>query len=118
MRPAAAIRATSMSPKVAGVTGCRAVLQSPAQPVTPRRLVFPSPWRAGRFLPVLPYLLLLLGAYSVFCVTTDDPFITYRYAANLLAGHGPVFNIGERVEGFSSPLHLLLMACCSRSPRP
>lgn len=57
-----------------------------------------------------PYLLLLLGAYSVFCVTTDDPFITYRYAANLLAGHGPVFNIGERVEGFSSPLHLLLMA--------
>ena len=58
----------------------------------------------------LPYILLLAGAYSIFCVTTDDPFITYRYAANLLAGHGPVFNIGERVEGFTSPLHLLLMA--------
>jgi arabinofuranosyltransferase len=58
----------------------------------------------------VPYLVLLVGAYSVFCVTTDDPFITYRYAANLLAGHGPVFNIGERVEGFSSPLHLLLVA--------
>ncbi len=56
----------------------------------------------------VPYLLLLVGAYSVFCVTTDDPFITYRYAANLLAGHGLVFNVGERVEGFSSPLHLLL----------
>lgn len=58
----------------------------------------------------VPYLVLLAGAYSVFCVTTDDPFITYRYAANLLAGHGLVFNVGERVEGFSSPLHLLLMA--------
>ncbi|MBV9850640.1 MAG: hypothetical protein JO250_13285 [Armatimonadetes bacterium] len=56
----------------------------------------------------LPYLLLLAAAYSVFCVTTDDPFITYRYAVNILAGHGPVFNVGERVEGFSSPLHLLL----------
>ncbi len=65
---------------------------------------------AVRLALALPYLLLLVGAYSVFCVTTDDPFITYRYAANLLAGHGPVFNIGERVEGFSSPLHLLLMA--------
>ena len=64
----------------------------------------------GGLLYILPYLLLLLSAYSVFCVTTDDPFITYRYAANLLAGHGPVFNIGERVEGFTSPLHLLLMA--------
>ena len=58
----------------------------------------------------LPYLILLVGVYSIFCVTTDDPFITYRYAANLLAGHGPVFNVGERVEGYSSPLHLLLMA--------
>ena len=57
----------------------------------------------------VPYLVLLAGVYSVFCVTTDDPFITYRYASNLLAGHGPVFNIGERVEGFSSPLHLLLV---------
>ena len=63
----------------------------------------------------VPYLVLLAGAYSVFCVTTDDPFITYRYAANLLAGHGPVFNIGDRVEGFSSPLHLLLMALLLKS---
>lgn len=65
---------------------------------------------SARFLaPAIPYLLLLAGAYSVFCVTTDDPFITYRYAANVLAGHGPVFNVGEWVEGYSSPLHLLLI---------
>lgn len=63
----------------------------------------------------LPYALLLVIAYSVFCVTPDDPYITYRYAANLLAGHGPVFNIGEWVEGFSSPLHLLLSAALLRT---
>lgn len=67
----------------------------------------PPRWRRGT--ACLPYLALLAAAYSVFCVTTDDPFITYRYAANIWAGHGPVFNVGERVEGFSSPLHLLLM---------
>lgn len=59
---------------------------------------------------LLPYLLLLGTAYSVFAETVDDPYITFRYAANLLAGLGPVFNPGERVEGFTSPLHLLLSA--------
>lgn len=59
---------------------------------------------------LLPYLFLLGAAYSVFAETVDDPYITFRYAANLLAGLGPVFNPGERVEGFTSPLHLLLSA--------
>ena len=36
----------------------------------------------------------------------DDAFITFRYANNLAAGWGPVWNRGERVEGFSSPLWL------------
>ena len=76
--------------------------------VVPARLTPKAALRGAAF--AVPYLALFVGAYSVFCVTTDDPFITYRYAANLLAGHGPVFNVGERVEGFSSPLHLLLMA--------
>lgn len=39
----------------------------------------------------------------------DDAFITLRYAANWLAGHGPVWNPGERVEGFTHPLWLLLV---------
>ena len=58
----------------------------------------------------LPYLFLLWAAYSVFAETVDDPYITFRYAAHLLSGHGPVFNLGERVEGYTSPLHLLLSA--------
>ena len=51
----------------------------------------------------LPYFILLATAYMMFAITVDDPFITFRYAANLLAGHGPVFNVGERVEADSSP---------------
>lgn len=40
----------------------------------------------------------------------DDSFIFFRYVDNLLAGHGPVWNVGERVEGFSSPLWLLILS--------
>ena len=39
----------------------------------------------------------------------DDAFIVFRYADNVAAGVGPVWNRGERVEGFSSPLWLGLM---------
>ncbi len=72
-----------------------------------RRTASVWPLRLAR---LLPYLFLLAAAYSVFAETVDDPYITFRYAANLLAGQGPVFNPGERVEGFTSPLHLLLSA--------
>lgn len=40
----------------------------------------------------------------------DDAFITFRYSKFLLLGRGPYFNIGQHVEGYSSPLMMLLMA--------
>ncbi|MCC7013160.1 MAG: hypothetical protein IT454_11405 [Planctomycetes bacterium] len=40
----------------------------------------------------------------------DDDYITYRYARNLVEGHGLVFNPGERVEGFSAPGWMLAVA--------
>ncbi len=40
----------------------------------------------------------------------DDSYIFLRYARNIAEGHGAVFNVGERVEGFSSPLWTLLLA--------
>jgi hypothetical protein len=46
-------------------------------------------------------------AYNFVC---DDTFITLRYARNLADGHGLVFNLTERVEGFSSPLWTILLA--------
>jgi hypothetical protein len=40
----------------------------------------------------------------------DDPFITYRYAENLLHGLGFVYNAGERVLSTTTPLFTLLLA--------
>ena len=40
----------------------------------------------------------------------DDCFISFRYAENLVKGHGLVFNPGERVEGYTNFLWVLLMA--------
>jgi len=41
---------------------------------------------------------------------TDDAFITYRYARNLIEGKGLVYNPGERVLGTTTPLYTFLMA--------
>lgn len=40
----------------------------------------------------------------------DDLFISLRYAENLAEGKGAVYNIGEKVEGYSSPIWMLLQA--------
>ena len=40
----------------------------------------------------------------------DDAFISYRYAQNLAAGHGLVFNPGERVEGYTNFSWVVLLA--------
>ncbi len=47
-----------------------------------------------------------LGLFGYFVwtlnFTQDDAYISYRYVANFLAGHGLVWNVGERVEGFTN----------------
>jgi arabinofuranosyltransferase len=40
----------------------------------------------------------------------DDAWISLRYARNFVEGHGLVFNPGERVEGYTHPLWVLLDA--------
>ncbi len=45
----------------------------------------------------LPVALVEIGAWSRRWVT-EDAFIYFRTLDNLLSGHGPVFNAGERVE--------------------
>ncbi len=42
--------------------------------------------------------------------TVDDAFIGFRYAQNLIHRQGLVYNPGERVEGYSNFLWVLLMA--------
>jgi hypothetical protein len=48
-----------------------------------------------------------LVAYRDFIA--DDAYITLRYAQHWLAGLGPVWNPGERVEGYTSFLMLALV---------
>jgi len=43
-----------------------------------------------------------------FAITPEDPFITLRYAFNLLHGHGAVFNPSQRVDGATSATGLIL----------
>ncbi len=50
------------------------------------------------------FLLQLSGFYH------DDAYIILRYAKNVLAGNGIVWNIGEKVEGYSSFLWLILIS--------
>ena len=66
------------------------------------------PWFAWALcFGLLGSALLVWGCRRYQC---DDAFISYRYAANLAAGHGLVFNPGERVEGYSNLLQILVMA--------
>ncbi len=46
-----------------------------------------------------------LGGWGV-----DDAWITFRYSHNLALGNGPVWNVGERVEGYTNFLWMLLVA--------
>lgn len=57
----------------------------------------------------LPVLVLVTMGYARRWVT-EDAFIDLRIVRHLLAGHGPVFNIGERVEAYTSPLWVALLA--------
>jgi len=41
---------------------------------------------------------------------SDDAFITFRVIENFVAGYGPNFNVGERVQVFTHPLWMLLLA--------
>ena len=81
-----------------------------------------APWRTAsppfaphwRRLLVLaafaPWLALLAWLAATAWFLTDDAFISFRYARNLLEGNGLVFNPGERVEGYSNFLWVLELA--------
>jgi hypothetical protein len=51
-------------------------------------------------------------------VLFDDAMISMRYAYNLAHGNGLVWNVGERVQGFTNPLWVFYMALFHRLPIP
>jgi hypothetical protein len=79
-------------------------------------------YHSGVFAPFTPRLLSRLGLAAYFLLTTavifillpewgnDDPFITYRYAENIFAGRGFVYNPDEHMLSTTAPLFALLLA--------
>src|SRR5262245_44290897 len=67
-----------------------------------------------RFLAGAPEALLLLCVLAVHALrwnyTVDDAFISFRYARNLAEDHGLVYNEGERVEGYTNFLWVIVIA--------
>jgi len=65
---------------------------------------------------------ILLGLLLIFIIqcahlnfTQDDAFISFRYVKNFLSGQGLVFNPGERVEGYTNFLWILLLSLVVKS---
>jgi len=57
----------------------------------------------------------LLGHALLYDYVVDDAFISFRYARNLVNGHGPVYNPGEKVEGYTNFLWVVLAALGMRA---
>ncbi len=55
-------------------------------------------------------IILLLHARVYFDYTSDDAYISFRYARNLADGVGLVWNPGEHVEGYSNFLWVMILA--------
>jgi hypothetical protein len=78
----------------------------PAVPQTPNK---PQP---NLWSPIATLAILVYGLYRAIDLRwiCDDAFITMRYVKNFVEGNGLVYNIGERVEGYTHFLWLLLLA--------
>ena len=57
----------------------------------------------------LPVVIILVQGLRYRCVV-DDGFIYLRVVRNVVEGHGPVFNIGQRVEAYTGPLWVAILA--------
>lgn len=76
--------------------------------ITPRRLSI--------LLGAVPAVLLLVAGW-VQRWMADDAFVYVRVVDNVLGGAGPVFNEGERVEAYTSPLWLGILSVGSGALR-
>jgi len=65
-----------------------------------------EPW----LIPALAIVLTRLGLAGLVQYAAEDAYITFRYARNFAHGIGLVYNPGEHVWGFSSPLWTVWMS--------
>ena len=68
-------------------------------------------WGATRVLAIVWLLALATGVVwaALRSWIGDDIYITFRYCDNVLAGYGPVYNPGERSEGYTHFLWFILL---------
>ena len=68
-----------------------------------------------KILSLLPIILasILMTRVITYAWVTDDAFIGFRSVLQFNSGNGPVFNVGERVQSFTSPLWFLILTATS-----
>jgi hypothetical protein len=82
-------------------------VETPATPTTPER----TPRSPILFYAVVVLVVAAGIAHAASLATVnDDAFISFRYAQQLVNGHGLVYNPGERVEGYTNFLWTVLIA--------
>lgn len=81
------------TPETAGEPG-PTLLPRPSELLSPR-----APW----LVPLLLLVVTRIACMRLLPLATEDAYITFRYARNLVGAHQLVFNPGARVLGFSSP---------------
>ncbi len=71
------------------------------------RITADKNWRVAALALTLGFSLL---HQLLFLTTAEDAYVTFRYALNIADGSGPVFNTGERVEGYANFLWMIAIA--------
>lgn len=71
--------------------------------------------KSRRILLGIIFAALALHIWTFRGYTVDDAFITFCYARNVAEGQGPVYKSGERVEGYTNFLWMMLMAFAIKS---
>lgn len=92
------------------------VLTKPSRPI-PSAILNNTSWKDALLVSALA--LITVAVVYRYAWVSEDSFITFRYVSNTLHGFGPVFNVGERVQGYTHPLWFILLLLGSRiGPSP
>lgn len=67
-------------------------------------------WKEPFLIPLVAMLMARVVMSYLIPEAAEDAYITFRYARFFAEGHGLVFNPGQRVMGFTSPLWTLWMS--------
>lgn len=65
---------------------------------------------------ILPLISLVLICHALhFNYISDDAFISFRYVKNFIQGNGLVYNIGEKVEGYTNFLWVIILSLFAKT---